>query len=179
MRSSLFLTALCAATALAADVEKRSYKTEVVVVTITKTVYPGAPTAVPEPVNKGNPPVDNPPAPAPPKPDPKPDPPKPDPKPDPPKPDPKPDPPKQDPKPDPPKPAPQPQQPAPQPDPQPAPQPAPAPAPVSGYQATVLQQHNLHRANHSANALQWDEGLVSSASQLANSCVYGHNTYVF
>ncbi|KAK2752464.1 hypothetical protein FQN54_008126 [Arachnomyces sp. PD_36] len=193
MRSSLFLTALCAASAIAADVQKRSYKTEVVVVTITKTIYPDdAPTAVPapeDPVNKHNPPQNNPPAPpvdaAPtdmpiigdepkPKPPPAPAPEEPKPQPEPEKPNPQP----QYPEPEPPKPEPQPPKPdPPKPEPQPE-QPAPAPAPPvdNSYKGRVLEHHNLHRANHSANALQWDENLVASAKMLANSCVYGHNT---
>lgn len=194
MRSSLMLTALCAATALAADVQKRSYKTEVVVVTVTRTVYPGQePTALPsdDPVNKHNPPQNNPPPPAEADPtqdmpiigdnpaptkDPKPEPQKPKPQP-------------QEPKPEPQKPKPQPQEPEPQttqyqPEPQPtetepepttAPAPAPQP-PASGYKGQVLEHHNMHRSNHSANAIQWSEDLVSSARQLAQSCVYGHNT---
>lgn len=53
---------------------------------------------------------------------------------------------------------------------------APSPTAGNSYQETILQNHNIHRANHSAPALVWDSGLEASAQQLANGCVYEHNT---
>lgn len=47
---------------------------------------------------------------------------------------------------------------------------------LSGYAAPILQQHNIHRANHSAPALVWDDNLASIANEIASSCVYAHNT---
>lgn len=48
---------------------------------------------------------------------------------------------------------------------------------VSGdYKSTCLKQHNIHRSNHSAPALQWDDQLASWAEQLANTCVFEHDT---
>lgn len=62
--------------------------------------------------------------------------------------------------------------------------PAPAPSAASGgdysglsdYAVPIMQQHNLHRANHSAPALEWDDDLASIAQQIAETCVYAHNT---
>lgn len=70
--------------------------------------------------------------------------------------------------------------PAPEPNnPPPAP-PAPTAPTFSGssnsYQAQILQQHNMHRSNHSAPALAWSSDLEASAKKLADSCVYAHNT---
>ena len=44
--------------------------------------------------------------------------------------------------------------------------------------ASILNQHNLHRANHSASPLTWDTNMANIAAQIASSCVYAHNTYV-
>ncbi|KAL1988925.1 hypothetical protein VTN96DRAFT_6914 [Rasamsonia emersonii] len=55
---------------------------------------------------------------------------------------------------------------------------APSPSAANSYQETILQNHNIHRANHSAPALVWDSGLEASAQQLANGCVYEHNTEI-
>lgn len=46
----------------------------------------------------------------------------------------------------------------------------------SAYAEPILRQHNLHRDNHSAPALVWDNRLASIAQDIASSCVYGHNT---
>jgi uncharacterized protein YkwD len=46
----------------------------------------------------------------------------------------------------------------------------------SSYVQSVLAQHNIHRANHSANALTWDDNMANIAQQIAQSCVYAHNT---
>jgi len=50
-------------------------------------------------------------------------------------------------------------------------------APASNdYSGIAVNQHNLHRANHSSPDLAWDEGLAKSAADIAASCVYAHNT---
>lgn len=65
-----------------------------------------------------------------------------------------------------------------------APAAAPAPAPVQNvpaagdYQSKILYHHNIHRANHSADALSWDPTLASYAQQVAASCNFVHNTSV-
>jgi len=53
-----------------------------------------------------------------------------------------------------------------------------APASTGGdtYQNDVLNSHNIHRSNHSAPALTWDDNLASIAAQIASSCIYAHNT---
>lgn len=43
------------------------------------------------------------------------------------------------------------------------------------YKSLALQHHNIHRANHSADALEWDETLASYAEQTAKTCVWGHD----
>lgn len=57
---------------------------------------------------------------------------------------------------------------------------AAAPAPTSGrptgYADLVLRHHNVHRANHSAPALVWDENLAAIAREIGSSCEYKHNT---
>jgi hypothetical protein len=47
---------------------------------------------------------------------------------------------------------------------------------VSSYAQAILDQHNNHRMNHSANALTWDDNMASIAQQIGESCVYAHNT---
>jgi len=42
----------------------------------------------------------------------------------------------------------------------------------------AVYHHNLHRSNHSADAVEWDDGLAATAQKIANTCVYAHNTYV-
>lgn len=44
------------------------------------------------------------------------------------------------------------------------------------YNANVLNHHNVHRANHSASDVTWDDTLASTALEIANSCMYAHNT---
>lgn len=51
-----------------------------------------------------------------------------------------------------------------------------APAPANGYQGKVLHSHNIHRANHSSDALTWSADLEKSAQVLASRCVYQHDT---
>ncbi|KAJ9253107.1 hypothetical protein DTO207G8_4408 [Paecilomyces variotii] len=46
------------------------------------------------------------------------------------------------------------------------------------YQAMILENHNIHRSNHSASALAWSTDLESTAQQLADGCVYEHNTQI-
>ncbi|KAL1955781.1 hypothetical protein VTO42DRAFT_8101 [Malbranchea cinnamomea] len=75
--------------------------------------------------------------------------------------------------------------PAPAPSPQPEPQPGPEPEPEQpaqpqppsdDFQSLVLYHHNVHRANHSAADLTWDDNLADAARQLAQSCYYQHDT---
>jgi uncharacterized protein YkwD len=44
-----------------------------------------------------------------------------------------------------------------------------------GYIEAILQEHNDHRANHSAPALTWSDNLANIAGQTASSCVYAHD----
>lgn len=46
----------------------------------------------------------------------------------------------------------------------------------NSYAGITVNQHNLHRANHSSPALAWDDDLAKSAADIAASCVYAHNT---
>ncbi|KAI1943429.1 hypothetical protein LOZ66_000011 [Ophidiomyces ophidiicola] len=197
MRCSSLALALClGGHALASPIEKRDYVTELTVVTTTVYHYPGGmkPTPpvqrpqklyphwpggwsgwFPWPQQPGLPPR---PTPPPPKPQP---PAQPQPQPQP-QPEPQPQ----------PQPEPQPQpQPEPQPQPPPRPSPPPetpappqspegpgSPPPKNDYQATALYQHNIHRRNHSAEALTWNDRLESTARQLAQTCVYEHDTKI-
>jgi len=43
------------------------------------------------------------------------------------------------------------------------------------YEEIVVYHHNIHRANHSADAITWSDSLASSAAEVAASCVYAHN----
>ena len=49
---------------------------------------------------------------------------------------------------------------------------------TEGYKSAVLEHHNIHRANHSASALEWDDSLASYAEEVAKKCVYDHDRYV-
>jgi len=44
------------------------------------------------------------------------------------------------------------------------------------YAGKVVYHHNIHRANHSAPDVEWDDSLYSCAQEIASSCVYAHNT---
>lgn len=44
------------------------------------------------------------------------------------------------------------------------------------YENMVLFHHNIHRANHSADALTWNQTLADSASALASGCLFKHNS---
>lgn len=48
----------------------------------------------------------------------------------------------------------------------------------NAYQQMLLDSHNIHRSNHSAPALAWNQTLAESALALANTCDYHHDTYV-
>lgn len=65
------------------------------------------------------------------------------------------------------------------PSPEPSTQAPPPPPPSSGgsndYQRIVLDQHNLHRQNHSAQALTWSDDLANQAQQWAQGCKFQHN----
>ena len=53
----------------------------------------------------------------------------------------------------------------------------PVPSSISSdYQQGILDSHNIHRANHSASNLAWDDHLAGIAAQIAQSCVYAHDT---
>jgi len=44
----------------------------------------------------------------------------------------------------------------------------------TSYQQIVLDNHNNHRANHSANALVWNTTLANQAKVWAERCVFAH-----
>lgn len=46
------------------------------------------------------------------------------------------------------------------------------------YQQMVLLHHNIHRANHSAPDVAWDDDLAASAQIVADTCVYAHKVDV-
>ncbi|KAJ5987338.1 PR-1-like protein [Penicillium sp. IBT 35674x] len=55
--------------------------------------------------------------------------------------------------------------------------PAPAGYPYGGnYSDKVLYTHNVHRANHSAPNLGWDQSLANAARAWAVACQFRHNT---
>lgn len=43
------------------------------------------------------------------------------------------------------------------------------------YSAVMLAYHNIHRLNHSASALEWDDELAGYAENTANGCVFEHD----
>lgn len=45
----------------------------------------------------------------------------------------------------------------------------------SAYQDIVLTHHNVHRANHSADPLTWDDDMANLAQAEASVCVFAHN----
>ncbi|KAJ5832656.1 hypothetical protein N7474_000967 [Penicillium riverlandense] len=56
---------------------------------------------------------------------------------------------------------------------------ADTPAPTTNsYQADVLYNHNIHRSNHSAPSVSWDDKLEQTAHTLAARCVYEHDTSI-
>ncbi|KAH6675060.1 CAP domain-containing protein [Halenospora varia] len=46
---------------------------------------------------------------------------------------------------------------------------------LTAYQSTAVVHHNKHRANHSAPDVAWSASLASSAATLAAGCVFEHN----
>jgi uncharacterized protein YkwD len=73
--------------------------------------------------------------------------------------------------------------PAPKPDPEPKPAPAPSPtkdetAQPSDYSSTAVYHHNVHRFNHSASAVEWDDEIAGHAKTLAERCVFEHDTKI-
>jgi len=44
------------------------------------------------------------------------------------------------------------------------------------YENMVLFHHNIHRANHSADPLTWNQTLADSAHALASGCLFNHNS---
>ncbi|KAK3672875.1 hypothetical protein LTR78_007228 [Recurvomyces mirabilis] len=46
---------------------------------------------------------------------------------------------------------------------------------LTSYSGVAVAHHNLHRANHSADPLEWDAGLASTAQTIADTCVYAHS----
>ncbi|KAJ5620069.1 SCP-like extracellular protein [Penicillium lagena] len=56
---------------------------------------------------------------------------------------------------------------------------ADTPAPTTNsYQSDVLYNHNIHRSNHSAPSVSWDNELEQTAHTLAARCVYQHDTSI-
>ena len=47
--------------------------------------------------------------------------------------------------------------------------------PLTDFKQAVLDHHNIHRANHSAPALTWDDTLAGYAENTANTCVFAHD----
>ncbi|KAM0348993.1 hypothetical protein ACHAPU_003927 [Fusarium lateritium] len=45
------------------------------------------------------------------------------------------------------------------------------------YNDVMLNYHNIHRANHSAPALEWDDELAGYALNTANGCVFEHDMH--
>lgn len=56
--------------------------------------------------------------------------------------------------------------------------PAAQAATPTDYASTGVYHHNLHRSNHSAPALAWDDTYAGYAQTVAESCVFAHNLYV-
>ncbi|UKZ95012.1 uncharacterized protein TrAFT101_009861 [Trichoderma asperellum] len=46
---------------------------------------------------------------------------------------------------------------------------------ATDYQSAMLNEHNIHRANHSAPALEWDDQLAGFAQITASGCVFAHD----
>lgn len=42
------------------------------------------------------------------------------------------------------------------------------------YSARAVLHHNLHRSNHSATNVTWDDDLASSAKKVADLCIFEH-----
>jgi uncharacterized protein YkwD len=81
--------------------------------------------------------------------------------------------------------SPKPAEPSPDPAPKPDPEPKPAPSPTkdetaqpSDYSSTAVYHHNVHRFNHSASAVEWDDEIAGHAKTLAERCVFEHDTKI-
>ncbi|KAL7948460.1 CAP domain-containing protein [Trichoderma barbatum] len=59
--------------------------------------------------------------------------------------------------------------------PKPAAPAAPAAPSGSDYKSLMVNEHNIHRANHSAPALEWDDTLAGYAKTIAQGCVFAHD----
>jgi uncharacterized protein YkwD len=55
---------------------------------------------------------------------------------------------------------------------------ATTPAASNSYSQIVVDQHNVHRANHSSPAMTWSQSLADTALKIAQTCVYGHSMNV-
>jgi uncharacterized protein YkwD len=55
------------------------------------------------------------------------------------------------------------------------PPPEPSSPSVGNYADAMLEHHNIHRANHSAPALQWDAELAQYADNIAKGCQFEHD----
>jgi len=53
--------------------------------------------------------------------------------------------------------------------------PAVGAVPSDGYKSAVLYHHNVHRANHNAPALTYNDELAGYAATVAAKCVFGHD----
>ncbi|KAK5991289.1 putative pathogenesis-related protein [Cladobotryum mycophilum] len=53
----------------------------------------------------------------------------------------------------------------------------PSTKPTDDYQSIMLHQHNLHRSNHSAPNLGWDNTLAQYAKNIATGCVFKHDMH--
>jgi uncharacterized protein YkwD len=63
-----------------------------------------------------------------------------------------------------------------------APEPTPTPAAAApsapsddSYEGTVLYHHNVHRANHSAPDVTYNDEIAGYAAQVAKSCKFAHD----
>jgi uncharacterized protein YkwD len=43
------------------------------------------------------------------------------------------------------------------------------------YKGLVLQHHNIHRRNHSAEDLTWNDTMAEYAEITAKTCIWGHS----
>jgi hypothetical protein len=50
---------------------------------------------------------------------------------------------------------------------------------TASYASKILENHNVHRRNHSAGDLVWDNTLAGYAEILARRCGFQHDMYVF
>jgi len=51
----------------------------------------------------------------------------------------------------------------------------PQPTDLTSYNAIVVAHHNVHRQNHSAPDVEWDDALAATAAKIAASCKYEHD----